>query len=238
LRPLNVRQSSDANLKVNRVYRRLLVRLRKGEYRFGDKLSAAEITAEFGVSRQPVMAALSLLQADGLVTIRPQVGCHVAAPAFSEISDFFELFAVSEALLAGLAAQRRPDSSLELLEMAWHKLRAMTDVRTLSPTYGTYIRRFHSAIHEASCAPDVQTRVEAMWSLCDFYLNTARAEVAAEDVEREHVERRQIVDAIRARDRARAEDITRGHILSKLNRIGPGRNFDTRLAPAAVVAAR
>ncbi len=219
LNPLNTRSKAD------RVYRRLLARIRKGEYNFGEKLSTVAISKELGVSRQPVMAAIMLLQAEGLLHVTPQVGCNIVTPSAREILDFFELFAVSEGLLARFAATRGAADALSQLRAAEERLSAVPYVGKLSHTYGTYARRFHGVIHQMSGAPELRVRVESLWGLGDFYLNTAKSGVRAEDVQAEHDERRLIVDTIAKKHADEAEESMRAHIRRKLYRIGPGRDL-------------
>ena len=93
-------------------------RLLDGIYTPGQKLVVEDLSAEFGVSRQPIMEALRVLSAEGLVTIIPQVGCRVASYGAQEVRDFFALFATMEGAVAALAATRRTDADLRAFGQA------------------------------------------------------------------------------------------------------------------------
>ena len=69
--PLNQRSTGTGGRLLGRIYEAIQNRLLEGEYPAGTKLSVEAIRAEFGVSKQPVMEALRLLSADGLVEIFP-----------------------------------------------------------------------------------------------------------------------------------------------------------------------
>jgi DNA-binding GntR family transcriptional regulator len=69
--------------------------LLEGEYPAGTTLSVEAIRTEFDVSKQPVMEALRLLSADGLVEILRQIGCGVTEYSLEEVEDFFRMLAGS-----------------------------------------------------------------------------------------------------------------------------------------------
>src|SRR3546814_18292754 len=81
-------------------YTTLFRSLVTAQYRFGQRLSVKEIAADTDASRQPIMAALNRLEAEGFVRIIPQVGCAVANPGREEIADFYLMFERMEGLLA------------------------------------------------------------------------------------------------------------------------------------------
>ena len=201
----------DRHSKADRGYKSLLARIRKGEYRFGQTFSAAAISRELGVSRQPIMAAIALLAAEGFMSVRPQVSCNIVTPSNRQIRDFFELFAVSEGLLARLAVERGSLDDIPLLEAAERKVRAVPVKGSLPLSYGTYARRFYAALHEMAGAPKLKQRVESLWGLADFYINTAHADIDQSDIEQEHEERRFIVEAISRRHNG-VEEAMRQHV--------------------------
>lgn len=88
------------------IYDYILEKLITRQYRFGEKIVVKELSEETGVSRQPIMSALSNLQERGFVEITAQVGCTVYRPSSSEVRDFYRLFSTNEGLVAALAAER------------------------------------------------------------------------------------------------------------------------------------
>ena len=60
-----------------RVMQRLRQAIIDGEFALGAAISEEMVANSFGVSRTPVREAMGLLQAQGLVVIRPQVGSFV-----------------------------------------------------------------------------------------------------------------------------------------------------------------
>src|SRR5690606_24127202 len=66
-----------------------------------------DLAAQFGISRQPVLQALALLERDGLAVRADGRGTLQAAPLDPAIvQDFYELRAVVDALAARRAAER------------------------------------------------------------------------------------------------------------------------------------
>lgn len=69
----------------------------------GSRLVETELAAALGVSRTPVREAISILAAEGLVTISPRRGARVADLTPKSVSDVFTVRAALEGLGARLA---------------------------------------------------------------------------------------------------------------------------------------
>jgi DNA-binding GntR family transcriptional regulator len=69
-----------------RVMQRLRQAIIEGEFTLGAAISEEMVANSFGVSRTPVREAMGLLQAQGLVVIRPQVGSFVFTPSAEDIN--------------------------------------------------------------------------------------------------------------------------------------------------------
>src|SRR5690554_501074 len=95
------------------IYDHILEKLMTRQYRFGEKIVVKELSEETGVSRQPIMSALSNLQERGFVEITAQVGCTVYRPDSRAVSDFYRLFSANEGLIAALAAERGSEDRSE-----------------------------------------------------------------------------------------------------------------------------
>ncbi len=78
----------------------------------GEKLTAEGLSQRFGVSRTTVKTALDQLAAEGLVTVRPQVGTFVRGltahdvQAIWDVRLMIETFAARRGVLAATSAQR------------------------------------------------------------------------------------------------------------------------------------
>ncbi len=81
-------------------------RIMQGELRPADRLSEIALCEELEISRTPLREAFKLLEAEGLVTIRPHKGAIVAEISIQEIGEVFDLLAPLEALGVRLAMTR------------------------------------------------------------------------------------------------------------------------------------
>lgn len=205
------------------VHQEMLRRFVSGQYRFGERISVKELSAETGVSRQPVMTAMLKLSLAGFVKIRPQVGCEVITPTSSEITDFFLMFARMESLMAELAATRKTSEHVERLNQTNQKIAMLQDTAEASgEAFRVLNRDFHSTIHAAAAAPGVHRFIVQQWEMADFFL--AQADAFADHLEGAVAEHRQMIDAISAGSGQLASQLTQEHIENfcalVLNRLG------------------
>jgi DNA-binding GntR family transcriptional regulator len=89
-----------------------------GERAPGSKLVERDLATEFGVSRVPVREALTLLDAEGLVTLRPHTWAIVREFSPEDLAELDEVRAALEVLTFRLAAQRRTTAGLARLRDA------------------------------------------------------------------------------------------------------------------------
>jgi len=149
----------------------VLERLLNGQYRFGDKILVKQIAEQTGASRQPIMAALGGLRADGFVHITAQVGCEVIAPSMREIGDFFLMFGRLEGLLAELAASRRQPAEVVTLRSINAQILALSSRKQNSAThYRDLNHRFHGMIYAAARSPTLHARQVVNWVMSDVLI--------------------------------------------------------------------
>jgi DNA-binding GntR family transcriptional regulator len=194
-------------------------RLLDGVYTPGQKLSVEELSSELEVSKQPVMEALRLLSADGLVTIIPQVGCRVAAYDDQEVRDFFALFASMEGAVTGLAASRRTDAELRALDEISARIGALMDEQdpaTRAHAYRVRNREFHAQIHAMADSAIIVDLSQRMWDRSDFLINTTDLAHPLHIIADRHHDHEKIRRALRARDSELARRTMEDHILSNL----------------------
>ena len=146
------------------MYDQLKERLLEGRYEAGERVSAEVLRLEFGVSKQPVMEALRRLSGDGLMEIVPQVGSRVARYDLREVEDFYVVFGGFEGTIAGIAALRRTDEQLDILDEVSQRidaLRRSTDQRPGPMATGSGI--------------DVSMRSSTRWPTQESWLRQAGA---------------------------------------------------------------
>lgn len=107
-------------------YQRILEELLSLHIKPGDRMSVDRLARQFGVSQTPVRAALSRLEAEGLVTKSHLKGfrCTPMLTA-DEFEDLYEVRSLIEPVAAGRAALRCTEADLELLAASVTEMREL-----------------------------------------------------------------------------------------------------------------
>ena len=103
---------------VDQVYHQILAKIISGEFPSGTELKSTRLASLLGVSRTPVVQALSRLIADGIVTQRMNMRAMVRPGAENWLLHIHELRLLLEPNAAGRAAGTIPNASLEMLKIA------------------------------------------------------------------------------------------------------------------------
>ena len=105
--------------------------VREGRYQPGERLVAADLAAQFDVSRAPVREALAILVGEGVVEIKKNYGARIRTFSVDELVEIMEVTAEA-ALVLGVrkCAERigsashedvaRLDQSFAQMEAAWY----------------------------------------------------------------------------------------------------------------------
>lgn len=203
------------------VFSELELRFARGVYKFGDPISTVELAAEFGVSQQPMRAALGQLRALGFVIITPQVGCRVVSPSPADILDFFRLFGRMEGGVASLAAERYEERQLaQLNEVSQKLLRCPIPEKGKPEEYANLVGDWHRAIRAMANSPSLDWRLNSFWNMSDFLLFQGAPNLGVQQIQKANEQREHIRRVIIARDVERAESLMFEHILTKPTRVG------------------
>ncbi|RVX38801.1 GntR family transcriptional regulator [Nonomuraea polychroma] len=175
-----------------------------GELRPGSPLRQRDLAERFGVSQTPVREALQRLESEGLVRGDLHKGATVSEADKGATEENFQIRAALESLGAELAAPRIGEADLERLEELNAELAGIPDG---DPRYADLNRHFHHLIYEAASSPLLLAIMRLLWQSMPQGPRVLRTHLEST---RQHA---QIIDALRARDGARAARITREHIL-------------------------
>ena len=132
-----------------RVYRALKERILKGELRSGEKLLQDELAESLGVSRTPLLSALSKLDEEMLVETKPRRGAFVRQLTHEEFIHIYDIRLRLEPLGAAEAAQNGDMDSiadLDAITREFDRLAGSNDEGGIKE--GDY--RFHMKIMEMS----------------------------------------------------------------------------------------
>lgn len=202
-------------LRHDRAYAYLKGLLLDGGLEPDDVISTEDVARALNISRAPVTDAMKRLTGDGFITVVPQVGCVVNMPAPQEVEDFYRLFAASEALITGLAAERRTVVEATRLRTHAISLDAQCDVLRSAEQPGSAYRLLnrqrYEAIHEIAASSIAGELVANMWDRSDFYIRVAHgAFLYTKRIQRVHL---RICHAVADGDQGAAAKLTQDYLL-------------------------
>jgi GntR family transcriptional regulator of vanillate catabolism len=192
-----------------------------GELPPGQRIAELALVERIGVSRTPIRAALHRLAEEGLLDALPGGGFVVRQFSEADIHDAIELRGTLEGLAARLAAER--GASPLLLAQARECVAAIDAV--LAPAaldeaaladYAAHNARLHDLLAAMSGSALVQRQLERATALPfaspnAFVLATADGARSRESLLVAQAQHRAAVEAIAAREGARAEALMREH---------------------------
>ena len=203
----------------------------------GDQLpSEKELAVQFGLSRVTVRDALRVLESQGLIAIKvgARGGAFVASPSTqpvtdslatmlrlqrATIGDLTEARMVVETRVASLAAERAAPADVAAMERAIASARAGRAAG--DPFFVPHSIAFHLALAQASRNQVLLFTVESFRTL--FHEALAKLLPADDMAERAIADHQRILDAIKARDRTRAERLMHEHLAYFAKRVGKAR---------------
>jgi DNA-binding GntR family transcriptional regulator len=199
--------------------------IHEGEFAPNQRLVEADLSVQFGASRAAVRTALVQLAAEGLVERVQNRGARVRAVSLDEAIEISEVRMAVEGLCAAKAAERATDDDLEVLRQIGEDMQGAVDRGDVFG-YSELNRRLHATVRAVGAqkvAGDVLERLRGQNVRHQFRLALlpGRASVSLP----QHLE---IIEAIRARDAARAEAAMRAHLASVIETLpqvgtSPGR---------------
>ena len=183
------------------------MRIIKGGYAPGQRLTEEELAAEYAVSRTSIREALRVLASLGFIVVKPYFGTFVAEMSTKEASDLFEVQGTLEPLAAGLAASRRTAAQLAELRAIVEQGRQAARRRRADDAAALH-GRFHAALAAASGNDTLATLIVQLRDKIDW-LYAARVRRPPGASWDEHAE---MVEAIADGDPDRAVAAARSHI--------------------------
>ena len=192
-----------------------------GGFALGSMIPEETLAQSFGVSRTPVREALNLLQIQGLVVIRPQVGSFVFSPSVADIEALCRFRMILEPRAAELAFAHDRAGVVEALEGAVAAMEAAVGAGD-TVAYG----RADTAFHDSIVARSGNAYVEEAYRLVASRVAALRTNLSSPvDVmtPRSYQEHRRLLDLFDSGDFAAYEALMTAHIQ------GSGRTYVTAL---------
>jgi DNA-binding GntR family transcriptional regulator len=175
----------------------------------GTPLGVADVAADLGVSATPVREALTRLEREGLVVVRPFRGAQVVRLDVEDLRRLLELREALDGMAARLAAERMTDDERAALRAAFA---AHADrVRATQRYQG--VRQdleFHALIRAGARNGELSAAAQRLQDRIEVALrNLPATETGWRDLVDGH---RALLDAIERRDPDAAEAAARAHV--------------------------
>ncbi|HPD00828.1 MAG TPA: GntR family transcriptional regulator [Acetivibrio sp.] len=120
-----------------------------GELKPGERLMEVKLAEKMGVSRTPVREAIRKLELEGLVSMLPRKGAHVAELSAKDIMDVLEVRATLDGMATSLAAERITDEEIKDLSHIQVQFESYTYKENLQGSIKKDVE-FHELIYRAS----------------------------------------------------------------------------------------
>lgn len=186
---------------------RLRERILRGDLAPGERIGQDAVAAEFAASRIPVREALKALEAEGLITIRPNSGAWVAE---LDAEEFDQIYRLREQVEALAIQESIPNLTSEQIA----RLRELADVASAAATTEEFLardREFHLLTYAGARFPLLHELVLRFWNSTQHY-RRAWVRSRGENGWATDAEHRLIIDAIERHDLAGAGSLVAGHI--------------------------
>jgi DNA-binding GntR family transcriptional regulator len=184
----------------------------KGKLGPGQRIKEQEVSTRLGISRPPVREAFKILEAEGLIRREPRRGVLVSEVTKDDIWEIYTLKIALYTLAVTFAIDRISDSDIGKLERIVGQME-MLAYGEANPDIIRY-EDLNNLFHETTAAIAGHGRLKKIVQS----LNNQIKRVSYRSFTREgHLQsscryHRQILEALKARDKALAERLTKEHI--------------------------
>src|ERR1044071_2576964 len=203
----------DTSTFADRAYtalRDVIVSLNVYDDRGDVRLDERQLAQALGISRTPVREAMAQLEREGFVRSVPRRGIYVVRKTKREVIEMIEAWAALESMAARLITEHASDAEIVSLRQMFATfedgaLRAHLD------EYSEANIEFHQSIIRMSGNSVLISLAENLFT----HMRMIRRKTIVENdrVERSIRDHINIIEALEARDTARAEDLVRNHAL-------------------------
>lgn len=160
-----MKQTDSAQVASQRVADIVAEWILSGRLPPGSRIKQDEIATELHVSRIPVRDALRMLEARGLVTLRPNAGARVARSSGRDMELNYRMREALEPMLLAESLPHLVDIDIERMRETLHALRDAVDAEAFLPLD----RQFHWIAFQRHQAPQLAQAVERLWDTGQSY---------------------------------------------------------------------
>ncbi len=204
----NVMPEKKQKISSDRIYDHVIDAIKQGKLKPKDRIKEQYLAEETGLSRTPIREALGILLNEGILIQEGKNGLVVAGLDLVSITKLYELRELLEGEAARLAVQYSSKAELEILAriVKAQKSIAHTDISALRANNVL----FHQTLYRYS---GNHYLYKTMQNLEKTLILLGESTLAKENRPKESYEEHlNLVNAIRAKDSKKAEELARFHI--------------------------
>lgn len=202
-----LREHSLATIAQNELERRII----SGEIPAGSKLNEVDVAGALGVSRGPVREAFRALSQAGLVRVEKNRGVFVRQVSLDEANEYYEVRAALEGLIGRLAARRISIDEIDQLRGVVKRMHQVQKGGRPEDYFALNVA-FHDGLARAARNNALLANYRSVVNQLDLY-RRATISRSVENIPLSTQEHEAIVEAVAARDEARADALLTEHVL-------------------------
>lgn len=203
-------QSSSGESTYSRITKQLRQDILSGVFEPGVRLRITDLSTRYGVSQMPIREALQQLQGEGLVTLLPQKGASVRKIDEKFLSNMYDIRVAIETMLVRNGIEYLSDRDIREIE----QLQKEYEFHVENHDQEGVLRlneMFHRKINGLAQNPEAIEIIDRHWGLIDslrkkYGFSQERVHTILED-------HRNIIEALKQRNKDLAEAYTREHVM-------------------------
>ncbi|GGI84648.1 GntR family transcriptional regulator [Shewanella gelidii] len=182
-----------------------------GDIPAGKPLRQSALATMLNVSRIPIREALVQLEAEGLVVFEAHKGATVSPLSVEQVTELFELRALTETDLLAKAIPQLSDSDIEQAQNVLDKMNAAFKQVDSVASWSVLNTEFHTCLYQAAQRPHTLAVVHGLNTMCDRYIRLQLLlDGGIPQAEQEH---KQLLSYCRDKQIEQAVDLLKQHIL-------------------------
>jgi DNA-binding GntR family transcriptional regulator len=174
------------------------------------RLDERQLAHDFGISRTPVREAMAQLEREGFVRAVPRRGVYVVRKTKSEVIELITAWAALESMAARLITERASADEIVSLRKMFATFKDGA-LRAHLDEYSEANIEFHQTIIRLSGNSVLISLAENLFT--HMRMIRRKTIVEKDRIERSIRDHMNIIEALEARDTARAEELVRNHAL-------------------------
>jgi len=194
--------------QVANIIRKMII---TGELQAGSPLSERQLSQQLGVSTTPVKEAFRILESEGLLYSVARKGSYISVLSKKNLMQVVFMRSSLEGVAAFFAAKNATAEDIEAMEAALKLSEKRIAKNELDPDVAESNERFHMCLRQAAGNDYLMSLIRNMKSIDDAVRKVAAVsdEVEPPRAQKEHLA---ILDAVKNRDGALAEQLMVSHI--------------------------